>query len=111
VAPEQRRHPRYSFHSSATFVNERASGFLKISDISDGGCRAESKVPLVPGETCQLLIDLPQKNASINVSEALVRWASGHECGLKFLHIDHDGQGWLHTLTNRAVIGDVLQSS
>jgi hypothetical protein len=97
---EQRRHPRYDVDLSATFFNNRTSGLAKLGNISLGGCRMKSHVDIVLHEVGQLLIELPGSHP-LKVPHAVVRWLLGKECGIEFLKIDVDDQGWLSTITRR----------
>jgi PilZ domain len=100
VQKEQRRHPRYTVDLSATFFNDRTSGLAKVGDISLGGCRIESHVVVALNEIGQLLIELPGSHP-LKVSHTVVRWVLGKKCGLEFLKVDADDQGWLNTITSR----------
>ena len=98
---ERRQHARYRVDLPATFSNNRASGFGVITEVSAGGCRVTSKTTIVAGEFGQLLINLPNGIAPLAVSHALVRWVSGQECGLEFIRMDPDDNGWLNRLTGQ----------
>ena len=100
VQKEHRRHPRYNVDLSATFLNDRSSGLAKVGNISLGGCRIESHVLIALHEVGQLLVELPGSRP-LKVSHAVVRWLLGKECGIEFLKIDADDQGWLHTIITR----------
>lgn len=102
---EQRRHARYRVELPATFSNDRTCGFVMIGNISAGGCRVESKVPVTTGDVGQLLIDLPGCNAPLKVPQALVRWVTGNACGMEFLRIDQDAQRWLNGMTGQLGVG------
>lgn len=101
VRKEQRRHPRYRVNYPATFSNSRLCGFGMITDVSVGGCRVKSQTTVVPGEVGQLLINLPSDLTPFTVSQAFVRWVRGDECGLEFVRMDPDAQGWLTRLTSQ----------
>jgi hypothetical protein len=98
VQKEQRRHPRYRVELPATFFNDRTSGFLVIGNISAGGCKVRSKVPIAAGDFGQLLIDLPGYTGPLKVSQASVRWVRDNECGMEFLRMDRNEQGVLNHL-------------
>ena len=105
VPAEKRRHPRYPVELPATFFNDRTSGFVRIGNISAGGCKLETNFAVLPGDCGQLLIDVPGYNAPLKVSRASVRWVTGHECGLEFIRVDDDGQGSLNRLTQSFYAG------
>ncbi|HSC57899.1 MAG TPA: PilZ domain-containing protein [Nitrospira sp.] len=77
-----------------------------IADVSAGGCRIESKVPIVPGDIGQLLIELPDYPAPLKVSQALVRWVRGQQYGLQFIRMQPDDEGWLNRLIGHISVGE-----
>ena len=97
---DQREHPRHEADLSATFYNERQSGFVKIGNISRGGCKIESHARIMPGEIGQLLVDLPGRLSALKVSKASVRWARGNDYGLQFLRIEEEDD-WIQYVTAR----------
>ena len=103
--PEQRRHPRYRVALRGTFFNERINGFIQVGNVSAGGCRVASKVPITTGDVGQLLIDLPGGHAPLKVPQALVRWVTGSECGMEFLRLEPDEQSWLNRLIGQLGAG------
>ena len=105
IPRERRRHARYRVDFPATFSNERTSGFGVIADVSAGGCRIASQVPIAPGEVGQLLIELPDYPAPLKVSQALVRWVRGQEYGLEFMRMEPDDEGWLTHLIGHISVG------
>ena len=106
VQKERRRHARYRVDFPATFSNHRTSGFGVIADVSAGGCRVTSKIPIVAGEFGQLLINLPNGIAPLMVSNALVRWVKGQEYGIEFIRLEPNDKRWLSRMTSQlAVVG------
>jgi PilZ domain len=106
VPQERRRHARYRVDFPATFSNERTSGFGMIADVSAGGCRVESNLPIAPGDVGQLLIELPDCTAPLKVSQALVRWVREQEYGLEFIRMEPDDEGWLNRLIGHISVGE-----
>jgi hypothetical protein len=101
---EQRAHPRFRVDLTATFSNRHKTGLMKIGNISRGGCGVESHVEILPGDVGQLLIDVPGGTASLKVSQASVKWVTGKESGLKFMHIGPDDQEGLDRFTNQLAV-------
>ena len=97
---EQRRYPRYPVSLAATFSNDRTSGLAMVGNISLGGCRMESHVAIAPDDIGQLLIELPGSHP-LKVSHAVVRWVIGNECGVEFVKVNTEDQGWISTITSR----------
>ncbi len=108
IRKEQRRHPRYRIELTATFVNDRTSGFVRIGNISARGCRVESRITVTRGDFGQLLIELPGCSAPLKVSYALVRWATGNECGMEFIRLDQEEQGLLSRFIGQLDVGAVI---
>ena len=110
VRKEQRHHVRYRVEFPATFSNDRMSGFGVIGDLSAGGCRVRSKLAVAPGEFGKVLINLPGCNAPLKVSQAVVRWAAGNECGMEFIRMDTDEQGLLHRILSEIGVGAIRET-
>ena len=71
---------------------------MKIGNLSEGGCRVESNIPVDTGVICQLLMELPGTRGPLKVSQASVRWAKGNVCGIEFLRLDQEEQEFLTRL-------------
>jgi hypothetical protein len=102
---EKRRHPRYPVTLPATFFNERTSGFAKVGNLSEGGCRLASKIAVFVGDVGQLLIELPGGNAPLKVAEATVRWVKGTEYGVEFIRVDEDDRERVNQFTSQVMAG------
>ena len=61
-----------------------------ILNLSPGGCMIVSDTPVLNGQPYQLIIQSPSALAPITIDSALVRWAHGHEFGLKIVSIGPD---------------------
>jgi hypothetical protein len=101
----QRKYPRYPVDLSATFLSDRKSGFVKIGNISTGGCGIESDVFIMRGDVGQLLINIAGGNDSLKVSKASVRWVRGKQSGLEFIFLNQDDLEGLHRFTNQLPVG------
>ena len=82
-----------------------------IADLSVKGCRVKSKTTVAPGDFGKLLISLPTGILPLMVSLTSVRWVKWHECGLEFLLMDLDEQGWLNRTTSQPVESVVAEVS
>jgi len=81
---EQRKHRRHSINFQGIY----SSGSVQIKeavvlDLSMGGCRVSSPIPLPPDTTIELQIR-PHQAAPIYVPSAIVRWTRGYACGVQF---------------------------
>jgi hypothetical protein len=81
---------RYQHNCSAIFANERVSGFATICDISQKGCRLRSKLNVRPGDSGQILVDVPGFQALMTISHGVVRWVRGSESGIEFIAIQDE---------------------
>ena len=111
---EQRQHPRYRVDLPGWVSTDHTCGFGMIADLSVRGCRVKSKTTVAPGDFRKLLINLPQGILPLTVSLTTVRWVKGQECGLEFLLMDLDEQGWLNRTTTQLgepVVTGVFSSS
>ena len=56
-------------------------------DLSSGGCRVESPVPVEPGVLLELRIYAPNVEWPLMIEAANVQWVSGQTFGLAFFRI------------------------
>lgn len=76
-----------------------------LQDLSHYGCRMESDTALQPGTELELCF-LSREAVPIRVELATVRWAKGHEFGVKFLRLQSHEEARL-----RHVIAELLLGS
>jgi hypothetical protein len=99
---ELRKHPRVSTPSSALMSFRRlavpvhgeaeSEGEATLLELSVGGCRIRSDVPLAIGKEYGLILQLPGDKQPIRIETAIVRWAKDGIYGLKFmvLHLQEE---------------------
>jgi c-di-GMP-binding flagellar brake protein YcgR len=99
---ELRKHPRIPTPSGALFAfkslrkpaqgEESAEGEGPLLEISLGGCRLTSDVPLTASDRYNLILQISGDRQPISVDAAVVRWNQGNTYGLKFttLRPDHE---------------------
>ena len=104
---EHRRYPRYHIDLPATLFSGRTSGSVKISNLSQAGCKVEGSIAITPGEFGQLLIDLPGRQDPLKISRAVIRWVIGNECGIEFINLAEHEKGWLHRLMHQLSMGSI----
>ena len=98
-AVEQRKHRRHHVNFQGIY----ASGSVQVKeavvlDLSMGGCRVASTIPMSPDTTIQLQIR-PNQTAPIYVPGAMVRWASGYAFGVQFQELpEHESKTLTHLL-------------
>jgi hypothetical protein len=81
---EQRKHRRHPVNFQGVY----SSGSVQVReaivlDLSMGGCRVASTIPMPPDTAIQLQIR-PRQTSLIYVPNAIVRWASGYSFGVQF---------------------------
>ncbi len=96
-----RKHTRILLPAGALFsfrrlvvpvrLGEEAEGEGAMVDLSIGGCRLLSEVPLNIGQEYNLILQISTERPPIPVDAAVVRWTDDSMYGLKFISIDpHD---------------------
>ena len=96
-----RKHPRLLVPSGALFsfkrlvvpaqLGEDVEGEGALVDLSIGGCRILSELPLTIGQEYNLIFQISMERPPIPVDAAVVRWTDDATYGLKFISIDpHD---------------------
>ena len=81
---EQRKHRRHPDNFQGVY----STGSMQVRDavvldLSMGGCRVASTIPMPPETAIQLQIR-PRQTSLIYVPSAIVRWASGYAFGVQF---------------------------
>ncbi len=89
-----RKHPRIFTPSGALFsfkrliipaqFGESAEGEGALIDLSLGGCRLLSDIPLEIGERYNLILQISKESSPVIVEAAVVRWTQDNTYGLKF---------------------------
>ena len=95
---EQRKHRRH--HVNFQGVYSSSSMHVKdaiVLDLSVGGCRVASTIPMPPDTAIHLQIH-PHLAAAITVPSAIVRWASGYTFGVQFRELPDNESKALNTL-------------
>ena len=97
---------RYQHNCAAIFTNERLSGFAAICDISQKGCRLRSKLNVRPGDSGQILVDVPGFQTVLAISHGVVRWVRGSESGIEFIAIQDEQRflQWVNEIAESAEI-------
>ena len=86
--PDRRTTPRVRVQFRTTFSDAtRLEGMGIILDLSMGGCRIESPIPVVPGFSLELRIYAPDVEWPIMIEAASVQWVSGLMFGLAFFRL------------------------
>lgn len=85
---DRRATPRLRVQFRATFSSTtKKEGTGIMLDLSSGGCRVESPVPVEPGLLLELRIYVPDLEWPLMIEAASVQWVSGQTFGLAFFRI------------------------
>lgn len=90
---DRRATPRLRVQFRTTFSNAtKREGTGVMLDLSSGGCRVESPVPVEPGVLLELRIYAPDVKWPLMIEAANVQWVSGQTFGLAFFRITETEQ-------------------
>jgi PilZ domain len=90
---DRRATPRLRVQFRTTFSSSmNKEGMGVMLDLSSGGCRVESPVPLEPGVLLELRIYAPNVEWPLMIEAANVQWVSGQTFGLAFFRITEPEQ-------------------
>lgn len=67
------------------FSSGDIEGDAHVTNISTGGCRAESEINLAEGLEFQVLLQLPGESSPVKIERAAVRWVTGDVFGMSFI--------------------------
>ena len=105
---ELRKHPRIFTPSGALFSlkrlispaqsEEHTEGEGTLIELSLGGCRLLSDIPLEIGERYNLILQVTKKSCPILVEAAVVRWTKERTYGLKFTSLQSIHESHLREL-------------
>jgi len=105
---ELRKHPRIFTPSGALFslkrlisparFEEHTEGEGTLIELSLGGCRLLSDIPLEIGERYNLILQVTKKSCPILVDAAVVRWTQESTYGLKFTSLQSIHESHLREL-------------
>jgi c-di-GMP-binding flagellar brake protein YcgR len=105
---ELRKHPRIFTPSGALFSlkrltspaqsEEHTEGEGTLIELSLGGCRLLSDIPLEIGERYNLILQVTKKSCPILVDVAVVRWTKESTYGLKFTSLQSIHESHLREL-------------
>jgi len=96
---EQRNHRRYPVNFQGVFSSDTVRGEEGVVlDLSLGGCRVGSPIPIPIDTTIHLQIR-PRQAPSIYIPSAIVRWVKGSAFGVQFQELaKHESKALTHLL-------------
>ena len=95
-----RRSRRVDLRCQLGFSSDEIEGEAHVTNISTGGCRAESDINVAEGLQFVVLLHLPGQSP-LKIERAAVRWVKGNAFGLSFM---------LFLPSERAKLRDYLNS-
>jgi len=103
---DRRTTPRVRVQFRTTFSDAtKLEGIGVLLDLSLGGCRIESPVPVVPGLALELRIHVPELEWPIMIETASVQWVSGLMFGLAFFRLREAERQRLELVINALMEG------
>jgi len=87
---EQRQLPRFTAQFRSTFSGGQREGQGRTLDLSTGGCKIETDLPVVAGESFECRIYVPELDWPLRIDEAQVRWVKARTFGIQFTKIQPD---------------------
>lgn len=79
-----RRSRRVDLRCELGFSSDEIDGEAHVTNISTGGCRAESDINMAEGLQFVALLHLPGQGP-LKIERASVRWVKGNAFGLSFM--------------------------
>jgi len=92
---EKRQQPRFTSQFRSIFSGERREGQGRTLDLSAGGCKIETDLPVVAGESYECRIYVPGLDWPLRIDEAQVRWVKSNTFGIQFTKIKPDEEAKL----------------
>jgi PilZ domain len=84
---EKRAQPRFTAQFRSTFSGGQQEGRGRTLDLSAGGCRIETDMPVVVGAAFECRIFVPGLDWPLRIDEAQVRWVRGSTFGVEFVKL------------------------
>ncbi len=87
---EKRQQPRFTSQFRSTISGGQREGQGRTLDLSAGGCKIETDLPVVAGESFECRIYVPGLDWPLRIDEAQVRWVKANTFGIQFTKIQPD---------------------
>lgn len=89
---EKRTQPRFTTQFRSTLSGGQQEGQGRTLDLSIGGCKIESDMPMDIGLQFECRLYVPGFDWPLRIDEAIVRWVKGQTFGLEFVQIRPEEQ-------------------
>ena len=80
-----RKSRRVDLRCELGFSSDEIEGEARVTNISTGGCRAESEINVAEGLELLVRLHLPGQPTPVKIERAAVRWVKGNVFGLSFI--------------------------
>ena len=87
---EKRQQPRFTSQFRSTISGGQREGQGRTRDLSTGGCKIESDLSVVVGNSFECRIYVPGLDWPLRIDEAQVRWVKANTFGIQFTKIQPD---------------------
>jgi c-di-GMP-binding flagellar brake protein YcgR len=84
---DKRQQPRFTSQFRSTFSGGQREGQGRTLDLSTGGCKIETDLPVVVGASFECRIYVPGLDWPLRIDEAHVRWIKAKTFGIQFMKI------------------------
>jgi hypothetical protein len=84
---EKRQQPRFTSQFRSTMSGGQREGQGRTLDLSSGGCKIETDLPVVVGASFEFRIYVPGLDWPLRIDEAQVRWVKANTFGIQFMKI------------------------
>ena len=92
---EKRQQPRFTSQFRSAFSGGQREGQGRTLDLSAGGCKIETDLPVVVGASFECRIYIPGLDWPLRIDEAQVRWVKAKIFGIQFTKIQPDEEAKL----------------
>jgi len=96
--PERRIQPRFTTQFRSTFSGRHQEGHGCTVDMSIGGCKIESDMPVEIGCTFECRLHVPDLDWPLRIDEATVRWVEKKTFGIAFTRLRPEERTKLETV-------------
>ena len=97
---ERRKHRRVPIHIPGMLTGNSHEVEGHTLDLSLGGAKFESELPVFPGKTIVIRLAVPGMEAPVSISRARVQWVDEQTFGVEFQAIQSDELDELEELIN-----------
>ncbi|TKS64478.1 MAG: PilZ domain-containing protein [Nitrospira sp.] len=87
---DKRQQPRFTAQFRSTFSGGQREGQGRTLDLSAGGCKIETDLPVFVGASFECRIYIPGLDWPLRIDEAQVRWVKDNTFGIQFTKIQLD---------------------